>query len=134
MVGRKYNSNIKFRKGCLDITASYECPVTRKEVEEALDYYQWRLSEKAGRQIPRKEITVNLREGELQELITGFRVKLGKPLYIGLSNVHQKAPYVLPRLIEDLQKYEKKHKLRKEKSKLIHHAIDGLKEIVNPAR
>ncbi len=129
MGAKKYASTIKLRKSSLDIEVSYECRVTEEEEERMRDYYQWRFSQRAGRQVPREEIKVKPVKGDLQELITYFRVKLKEPVHTALL-VQEKAPYVLPLLIGDLRKYREEHNLRGYKAKLVRHAIKGLAKII----
>jgi len=129
MKAKKYASTIKLKKSSLDVEVSYECRVTQEEEERMRDYYQWRFSQRAGRQVPREEIKVKPAKGDSHELITFFRVKLRRPLYTALF-VQEKAPYVLPLLIEDLKKYREEHNLHGYKARLIQHAIKGLAKII----
>jgi hypothetical protein len=114
----------------LDVKVGYEHPRTQEDVDRDLDYYQWCFSQKAGREVPRDEIEVDS-TGIMVKGTTGFIKKLGKPLYIGLDVLHQEAPYVLPKLIEDLRNYEADQNLGDKETILIKEVIAGLKGIVN---
>lgn len=137
-MGGKYKSSIEFNSRddmlghSLNVELKFERPVTQKDYESMLDYYQWKFSKNAGRQIPRDEITVEPGLGELTECDLYFTAKLGSPLYGGLKDVHQRALYVLPRFIEELDNYQRVNHLRHMDLKLLHHVINGLMEIVGP--
>lgn len=114
----------------LDVKVGYEHPRTQEDVDRDLDYYQWRFSQKLGKEVHRDEIEVDP-AGVMVKGTTGFIKKLGKPLYIGLDVLHQTAPYVLPRLIEDLRNYEADQNLGDKETILIKETITGLKKIVD---
>jgi len=85
----KYNSSIELDgPGDIDrflkIEISYEEPVTEQDHELMVFVYQKKFSRKAGREVPREEIYVKPKVGELQEVKSVFTTRLGKPLYIGL--------------------------------------------------
>ncbi|MFH1636996.1 MAG: hypothetical protein ABIB71_01060 [Candidatus Woesearchaeota archaeon] len=130
MNDKKYRSTIKFKKDLLEISISYERAITREDMESYLDYYQWRFSQKTGKPVPREEIIVSPKAGELIEEATLFIVTVGHPLYVGLSFVHQRAPYVLPKLIEDLRQYREKYVLQENQEELIQHTVGGLEGII----
>ncbi len=131
MNGEDYNSEIKLSNSCLDIVLNYMSPVTSEEVDCSLDFFQYRLSEKADKEVPREEIKINLKEGDLIDRRTVFRVTLEKDLYVGLEAVNRKAPYALPNLIDDLRKYGVEHDLQDNETKLINKTVDGLRRIIN---
>jgi len=126
----KYNSKISFETSALVIAVAYERSVTKQDEAHIKATYQRLFSAKAGRNIPKEEIKVSPATNETMELTTHFSVRLGKPLYVGLPLLHQKAPYVLPRLIQNLKKYPTKS-LQEPQIRLIRYAIAGLEEIVN---
>ena len=114
----------------LGIVIYYNRYRTEDNVEKDLDYYQWRFSQKAGKEVPRDEIKV-APAGTIQDVETHFRKKLGEPVYSGLDWVYWEAPYVLPKLVEDLEQYETEHDLEDIETTLIRETIDGLNEIIN---
>lgn len=132
MDNKHYHSLIEFKKSSLEVTVEYEQITTRKEVESVLDYFQWRFSQKTGKEVPREEIKVNLTEGDVHKTETYFCVRLNEPIYGGLILVHQRALYVLPKLVEELTQYHEdlKPKLKNNSLQLIEQCIVDLKNII----
>lgn len=130
MNNRRYRSEIELIGSCLDIRLDYESPTTKEEVEAILDYFEHRFSLRIGEEISRGEITTNIKEGDLNERITRFRVKLGESLYIGLEKIHQEVPYVLPNLMDDLERYIGDHDLQDAETRLIHQTVRDLRRII----
>ena len=68
MTDKKYESKIEFlENNILEIEVTYEVPITRKDVESLLRYFQYRFSQKTGKQVPIEEIEVSPKEGELRQ-------------------------------------------------------------------
>jgi len=134
LMKEKYSSSIKFdgpgdaRGHFLDIKITFGHRVTQEEYDSNMDFYQMRFSQKTGKQVPREEISVTPKVGELIESELHFEARLGRPLYDGIKDVHQKAPYVLPKLIEDLNNQKKE--LREVDRRLVLHVVNGLIDIV----
>lgn len=137
---RRYKSSLRFdRPGnnlghFLEIELTFEHPVTEQDYESFVSAYQHIISQRAGRQIPRGEISVGLKIGELRESTAYFTASLGNPLWIGLEGIHKSAPYVLPKFIEELDDYQRERKLRYMDKKLVQHVINGLLKIVNDGK
>ena len=128
-MSKKYESLIECEGSRLKIKVIYEQCTSKEEEEFLRDSYQFRFSQKAGRHVPPEEIEVSPTAGELSEVTAFFDVKLGEPLYIGLPKLHRRAPYVLPSLINDLERYgEKNH--REPEAQLVQRAITGLRKII----
>ena len=126
MSERRYESLIKFNDGRLQVTVTFECPATREEKEVLRKFYQQRH--------PNEEVGVHPMEGELAERIAFFYVSLGenpnRPLGSWVPiKIHRQAPYVLPRLIEDLKEYGKDN-YQEPEIQLTHSLINGLRRIV----
>ena len=132
MTDKKYESKIEFlENNILEIEVTYEVPITRKDVESLLRYFQYRFSQKTGKQVPIEEIEVSPKEGELRQETTSFRVNnLTDSLYLGLKYLHIQAPYVLPNLIDDLRKYTEESDIGPDKADIIITTIQKLEEIV----
>lgn len=132
---KEYNSTIHFVNSHLDIKVNYESIITKEEVEQMKSYYQHIFSERLGKSVDSEKIEVKPHEGESMKQTTSFRVKLDEPLYPGLSFLHKKTPYVLPRLIDDLIKYlikdKQNHNLNNLQNRLIQHTVDGLNKIIS---
>ncbi|MDI6721359.1 MAG: hypothetical protein QMD85_03145 [Candidatus Aenigmarchaeota archaeon] len=130
MVDEVYSSCIEFNEAALRVTVDYECITTKEENESLKNYFQWKFFREAGRPVPKEEINVFPEEGKPRSEITFFRVRLGEPVYIGLHDVHRRAPHVLPRLSADLDSYTKDRNLSYEQMELIQYAINGIQKIM----
>lgn len=106
---RYYNSKIKFKKKAVIIDLEKDRGVLKSILDITIKY-EW--TSKSG----------------IAE--TRFLVTLNEPLYSGLKEMHKKAPYVLPLLIKDLEKYKQKSNLEQKEFKLVQSAIEGLEKIV----
>ncbi len=125
---KKFRAKIRKEEERLCIEVRYPVSVTSKDVESIRDYEQWRFSQLTGKEVPREEIIVNLKEGQIVTQITSFKVELGKEIYPALKTVHQSINYVLPKLVEELKKYSTKDE---KETALINHAIGELEKIIN---
>jgi len=126
MSERKYESSIKFNDGRLQVTVTFECLATREEEEALREFYQQRH--------PNERVEIHPTEGELAKKTAFFHVSLNENLNHPskswvLTKIHQQAPYVLPRLIDDLKRYGKNN-LREPEIQLTHSLIKGLRKIV----
>ncbi len=139
-MGKKYKSSIKFDSlgenlgHYLDIEVTYEHPVTDQDYESDVSAFQKIFTQRAGREIPLEEISVKPRIGELRESVLSFRSQLESPVCPILEEVHRRAQYVLPKLIEELDHYQINNKLRYMDRRLVQHVINGLIEIVTPQK
>lgn len=114
----------------LRVELTYEHLVTEEDYEQMLSSFQVKFSYKAGRHVPREEISVEPKVGELSESRNRFIVELGSPLYVGLKDIHKRAPYVLPKLIEALDRDQTGKELGKTDGELVRYLVSGLADIV----
>ena len=125
-----YNSEIKLENGnALSIRVRYQTAVTEEDARLTRQYFQQKFSEKAGRQVRNEEIKIKPDSGELTEPELLFVVTQGRPFYPGLYATKKAAPYVLPRLVQDLRKFGKEKDLTRAQKELVDYAIRGLDEI-----
>jgi hypothetical protein len=126
---KKYKSFIDCEGSILKIRVIYEQCTTKEEEEFLRRSYQSKLYGKTGRKVPLEEIEVHPTAGEVSEITAFFSVRLGEPLYVGLPKIHQRAPYVLPLLIKDLETYRKENP-REPEVQLVQRTITGLRKVI----
>ena len=135
----KYKSSIRFdeprdvRGHFLEFEVKYQRKVTKDEHEELVLYYNDLYKQRHGEHVKLEEISVSPKEGEFQDETAYFVTQLQTPLSHIAKSIHRKAPYVLPKLIDDLNNIDR-NKLRDMDRKLLNHTIDRLTEIVEPER
>lgn len=73
-----------------------------------------------------------LTEGPVRtiELSTSFVVEHGEPLYIGLINIHQEDPTVLPKVVEDIRQFRDEAVIFPAQDILLWSAIMGIEDII----
>jgi len=126
-----YSSKITLpEKDLLRVELNYEIVTTREEAEMLKDIFQIRLSRKVGRPIPRDEIQITPDEGQVRRENIQFIVRKNESFYVGLNYLHQKAPYVLPRLVEELQHYLESMDVVNHRRELLDFTISGLNGII----
>lgn len=115
----------------LDIEVQYSAVATKADEKSARQYFQWRFSRKAGRRVPQKEIVVSPTAGQLYNETTFFRVLPKRPLPLIVRRLQKKAPYTLPRLLEELESAKTAHPPGSPEARLLTQAIDGLAKLVS---
>lgn len=105
---QKFEEDIYFKDDGKTLVASitYERVYTKQEEEMSRDYYVWRFSKRS--EVPKREkIEVKPKAGELVTETTTFQVRENQPLYAGLYFLPQRAPYVIPKLIDCLKNFKR---------------------------
>ncbi|MBI5066488.1 hypothetical protein HZA97_09745 [Candidatus Woesearchaeota archaeon] len=133
---QKFEEDIYFKDEGKTMVASitYERIQTKQEEELLRDYYQQRFFERTGRKVmpKRKEIEVKPKAGESISETIYFQVRENQPLYAGIYFLPQKAPYVIPKLIDCLNKFKQEVTSHKENKDwpIVDYTIKELEKIV----
>lgn len=131
MTNQYYEATIDLHASTLKVEVVYETQVTEVENRSGREYFQWRLRRERGQEIPLDKIQVTPATGEVTKRTTTFITKLDGRLYAGLPLLHQRVPYVLPKVIVDLKKFrEQKTEATNDQKRLLDYTIDGLESIV----
>tara|TARA_Y100000310_G_scaffold242934_1_gene247236 strand:- start:31428 stop:31817 length:390 start_codon:yes stop_codon:yes gene_type:complete len=125
-----FKSDIDFNKDNLSVHFEYECVQTQAEYDKLIDYFVHRFSLKAGRPVPREEVNAKPEVGDIYKVRTFFKVTEDEELYVGLENVHKKAPHALALLLNEFNSYQAKDQLE---DKLVNKTIKGLMKIIGEA-
>ena len=134
----EYKSRISFRDGDLSILLDYEGIVTKESEEGFKKYFQWRFSEKAGRPVSADEIETRPKAGDKTKFSSTVtfshdRCKPNTNHKEFLEILKSHAPYVLPRLAEDLTAYKRKHfgSSSYHETKLIDEALEQINQVTS---
>lgn len=128
-MSERYASKIEVNDGFLRVHLSYERRVTRQEVEQSRDYFRRRFVEQGHTVVP-ESIEVHPGEGELADEATIVRVAVGDPFPRLLREIHRRAPYVLPRFVDDLARYKESNTLTGANAQVVTEVLDGLAKLV----
>lgn len=131
MVEKESNVEVEFLEDKLHVEFDYQVTQTKVGEEQLRDFYQWRFSQRAGKEVPREEIEVSPKEGDVYTTTMSFQVKIGEPLYVGLWGVPEQNREALPKLVDFLTEYQQ-NRLNERERRLVDWVIKGLNEITNP--
>lgn len=109
-----FEARIIYQREHLDIELTYESKCTGQDNKMMELLYQL-TGEKA-------DIT------ELIHITTSFRMTPGKEICPRVEEVHEEAPYVLPRLIQELKSYNTNDS---KESELVKYTVGELEKIIN---
>ncbi len=129
---------LQIHEDSLEIRVKYDYIFSKEEEKQSIDYYQWRFSQKTGKQVPKEEIKVRPRAGERAKTESWIRASLDdenlSELFYHL--IHKRAPHVLPKLAKDLKDYRIKNYEKKllvngeETDKLISYTIKTIYDVI----
>ena len=118
----------------LYVTVKYGLVTTREEVLEEKRIAQDYFFHKYHKRISLGEITLNYKEGDEREVVTGFRVVIGDRLYTGLHLLSIRAPEVFSQLVSDMRNFAEINSKDDVKSSLGLHAVSELEKISSEER